>query len=149
MRKEFEMSSASIAGTAPQDQRGPASSLDRYVASAAKADIPGAAEEPRERDAVAGLKPCPFCGSMNIDPEGWASTDRAGPACDDCSGSADTVELWNTRPAEAEILAALQEFVAVCRRHLDTCGAMSADQAIAYGQAVAALHKATATGAPS
>lgn len=44
------------------------------------------------------LLPCPFCGSENIDPEGWASIERAGPACDDCSGSADTVELWNSRP---------------------------------------------------
>jgi hypothetical protein len=44
------------------------------------------------------LMPCPFCGSQNIDPEGWASTDRAGPACDDCAGTADTVELWNKRP---------------------------------------------------
>lgn len=45
------------------------------------------------------LLPCPFCGSADIDPEGWASTDRAGPACNNCSGSADTVELWNSRPA--------------------------------------------------
>jgi len=44
------------------------------------------------------LLPCPFCGSTNIDPEGWASTERAGPACDDCAGTADTVELWNKRP---------------------------------------------------
>lgn len=44
------------------------------------------------------LLPCPFCGSANIDPEGWVSTERKGPACDDCSGSADTVELWNRRP---------------------------------------------------
>ena len=47
------------------------------------------------------LLPCPFCGSTNIDPEGWASPDRSGPACDDCSGSADTVELWNSRPQAA------------------------------------------------
>lgn len=44
------------------------------------------------------LLPCPFCASKNIDPEGWASTERAGPACDDCAGTADTVELWNSRP---------------------------------------------------
>lgn len=41
---------------------------------------------------------CPFCGSSNIDPQGWASTERSGPACDDCGASADTVELWNNRP---------------------------------------------------
>lgn len=41
------------------------------------------------------LAPCPFCGSRHIDPEGWASIDRKGPACDDCGATADTVELWN------------------------------------------------------
>lgn len=44
------------------------------------------------------LLPCPFCGSKNIDPEGWASAERSGPACDDCAGTADTIELWNSRP---------------------------------------------------
>lgn len=51
------------------------------------------------------LLPCPFCGSKEIDPRGWASTDSAGPACDDCGGATgdvgDTLEenirLWNTR----------------------------------------------------
>lgn len=51
------------------------------------------------------LKACPFCGSNDIDPEGWASTDRAGPACMNCSGSADTVELWNARPLEDSLRA--------------------------------------------
>ena len=50
---------------------------------------------------MTNLLPCPFCGSVNIDPKGWASTDRAGPACDDCGGTADTVELWNSRPLAA------------------------------------------------
>jgi hypothetical protein len=67
---------------------------------------------------VYSLLPCPFCGSNNVDPEGWGSTDRAGPACDDCAGTADTVELWNTRPLEQKksievdigaAVAALQE----------------------------------------
>lgn len=49
-------------------------------------------------DVVERLLPCPFCGGTNIDPEGWASTERKGPACDDCAGCADTVELWNSRP---------------------------------------------------
>jgi hypothetical protein len=51
------------------------------------------------------LLPCPFCGSTNIDAEGWASSERAGPACDDCSGTADTVTLWNRRPAANRIEA--------------------------------------------
>lgn len=53
-----------------------------------------------QQDEREKLLPCPFCGSKNIDAKGWASTDRSGPACDDCGGSADTVELWNSRPAQ-------------------------------------------------
>lgn len=55
------------------------------------------------------LKPCPFCGSTNVDPEGWSGlnvddhTPRKGPACDDCNASADSVDQWNTRPHEAEL----------------------------------------------
>ena len=51
-------------------------------------------------DSGIALKPCPVCGSTNIDPEGWKSMLSVGPACDDCNGSAETVELWNTRPSE-------------------------------------------------
>lgn len=43
------------------------------------------------------LLPCPFCGPNDIDPEGWVSTDSAGPACNDCSASAQSVEAWSRR----------------------------------------------------
>lgn len=49
------------------------------------------------------LLPCPFCGSTNIDPEGWVAQNpdgserRSGPACDDCVASAASVDLWNKR----------------------------------------------------
>lgn len=49
------------------------------------------------------LLTCPFCGSPNIDPEGWVSINqdgtqkKSGPACDECGGSAESVERWNTR----------------------------------------------------
>lgn len=51
------------------------------------------------------LKPCPFCGSKSIDEKGWASTDSAGPACDDCGAGAggvnstlaENIAHWNTR----------------------------------------------------
>lgn len=58
------------------------------------------------------LAPCPFCGSRDIDPEGWASggcqcpddahavmqcASRTGPACDDCGATAESVEKWNQR----------------------------------------------------
>jgi hypothetical protein len=54
------------------------------------------------------LKPCPFCGSANVDPEGWASLVSSGPACDDCgAGSPHTIRstleentaAWNDRAA--------------------------------------------------
>lgn len=62
------------------------------------------------------LAPCPFCGSASIDPAGWASTDRSGPACDDCGGSADTVELWNSRPAQRTPSEALREAARDCKK---------------------------------
>jgi hypothetical protein len=49
------------------------------------------------------LKPCPFCGSKDIDPAGWMSAADSGPACDDCGASAGTINgrdnlaAWNTR----------------------------------------------------
>lgn len=54
------------------------------------------------------LKPCPFCGSLNIDPEGWASTESKGPACDECGASAggplkppeENIALWNSRQTQ-------------------------------------------------
>ena len=58
----------------------------------------------------AQMKRCPFCGSANVDPQGWASRDpdaqvsssnREGPACDDCGATADTLEMWNRRASEA------------------------------------------------
>lgn len=69
------------------------------------------------------LLPCPFCGSTNIDSEGWMSCEpdgsdkKTGPACDDCAGSTESVERWNTRAApsspvvgrEGMVLAALHK----------------------------------------
>lgn len=54
---------------------------------------------------LAKLTPCPFCGSANIDPLGWASTESAGPACDECGASVGSVKqtpeqnvtAWNLR----------------------------------------------------
>lgn len=47
---------------------------------------------------VSELLPCPFCGSKNIDPEGWMDGERnIGPVCDDCGASAERVEAWNSR----------------------------------------------------
>jgi hypothetical protein len=51
------------------------------------------------------LKPCPFCGCADIDPEGWMSkglvSAECGPSCMSCSSAADTNELWNSRPLES------------------------------------------------
>jgi hypothetical protein len=57
---------------------------------------------PPNRSPFKPMLSCPFCGGANIDPEGWASTDRKGPACDDCGGSADTVALWNGDRSELD-----------------------------------------------
>ena len=43
------------------------------------------------------LKPCPFCGHKEIDPRGWASADKHGPACDWCGATAETEREWNLR----------------------------------------------------
>ena len=52
------------------------------------------------------LLPCPFCGSSEVDPNGWyRMTDKVfgsgcvefGPACDECGSIARTVAAWNTR----------------------------------------------------
>jgi hypothetical protein len=62
-------------------------------------------DEPRDMTATPReptLKPCPFCGSSNIDPAGWMDGDgNAGPACDDCGASAESVDAWNRRVAPA------------------------------------------------
>jgi hypothetical protein len=71
------------------------------------------------------LLPCPFCGSKNIDPKGWASTDRAGPACDDCAGSADTVEIWNTRPGAKHIEVDIGAAAAALQSSPELCAMMN------------------------
>lgn len=70
------------------------------------------------------LKPCPFCGSQTIDPEGWASTARKGPACDECGSSADTVAEWNTRPEEDRLRATLKGVEIALARDGDLDAAM-------------------------
>lgn len=80
--------------------------------TAANADHEKPCPSPEYRGA---LKACPFCGSPDVDPEGWSSggcqcpdaaahevmqcSVRRGPACDDCGALAETVERWNTRVA--------------------------------------------------
>lgn len=59
------------------------------------------------------LKPCPFCGSSNVDPEGWAAlgtrSTRHGPACDDCGASAESVAAWNRRAPDTALLEQVKE----------------------------------------
>ena len=54
------------------------------------------------------LLPCPFCGSHNVDPEGWLGSVEAnrldlrrGPECMGCGAAAKTVKLWNQRSSLA------------------------------------------------
>jgi hypothetical protein len=46
------------------------------------------------------LKPCPFCGSTDIDATGWASLLKVGPVCNSCGACADSPERWNRRAPE-------------------------------------------------
>ena len=70
---------------------------DNYISDGRHVDYIG----PRDQK----LLPCPFCGSSNVDPKGWATLpqyantpeERSGPACDDCGASARTIKIWNTR----------------------------------------------------
>lgn len=48
-----------------------------------------------------GIKPCPFCGSEDVDPIGWLDgSGRRGPECSDCGATARSKEGWNKRAGE-------------------------------------------------
>lgn len=46
------------------------------------------------------LRPCPFCGFEEIDPEYWMTTQGCGPGCPKCSATAEDVTKWNTRASD-------------------------------------------------
>jgi hypothetical protein len=49
------------------------------------------------------LLPCPFCGSTDIDAKGWMNGEgKTGPECEGCGATAESVDLWNTRPLATE-----------------------------------------------
>ncbi|MDT8895443.1 hypothetical protein RSO41_12330 [Halomonas sp. I1] len=44
------------------------------------------------------LKPCPFCGSRDVDPDGWLNgLGERGPECLSCGATGPTVKRWNSR----------------------------------------------------
>lgn len=44
------------------------------------------------------LKPCPFCGSGDVDAEGWLNGQgQRGPECLECGATAQSAEAWNRR----------------------------------------------------
>jgi len=44
------------------------------------------------------LKRCLFCGSKNVDADGWKTRGgTTGPQCIDCGATAESVEQWNDR----------------------------------------------------
>lgn len=102
-----------------------------------------------------GLLPCPFCGSLEIDPEGWSSTDTKGPACDDCGASAgevsknhaENIAAWNQRttlrtpavPAGVtvrELCEAIHDMDSIICHHTECCCVICDDHAatIAFAQ---------------
>lgn len=72
------------------------------------------------------IEPCPFCGSEHVDALGWASTESAGPACDDCGASAGSVkntpeqnlDAWNKRSPQpaGERVKGLEQLSAAIQR---------------------------------
>lgn len=41
---------------------------------------------------------CIFCGSDNVDDNGWKTGDgTTGPQCQSCGATGESVELWNNR----------------------------------------------------
>lgn len=49
------------------------------------------------------LKPCPFCGSTDIDPEFWLNGEgKSGPGCMECGATGPSIEVWNTRASQAQ-----------------------------------------------
>lgn len=47
------------------------------------------------------MKPCPFCGCKDIDPEFWMTTTGCGPGCTQCAATAENVVAWNKRSNQA------------------------------------------------
>jgi hypothetical protein len=97
------------------------------------------------------MLPCPFCGSTNIDPEGWVSTERKGPACDDCAACADTVEIWNTRASLSQAGAgggvdALREAAEEFCRRVEAGEVRSKRSYAAFKAALAALAASPSAG---
>lgn len=47
---------------------------------------------------MAELKPCPFCGTDDIDLAGWTDDKgNSGPLCNGCNAMAEGVDAWNRR----------------------------------------------------
>lgn len=63
-------------------------------------------------EAAGYILECPFCGSDDVDARGWKSNDgKTGPACNNCNGTADTIDLWNGRFAKGiDVVATLSKF---------------------------------------
>jgi Lar family restriction alleviation protein len=71
------------------------------------------------------LKPCPFCGSDNIEiyPTGYGRPPKWAVMCDNCQaegpvdlGESGAVEQWNTRPSEKEYEIEFDNYVRECGR---------------------------------
>ena len=75
------------------------------------------------------LRPCPFCGGIDIDPEFFHCDGLDGPGCNDCGATAPNLERWNARPAENALAAALnraREDIGVLHEAADAVARISA-----------------------
>lgn len=96
------------------------------------------------------LRPCPFCGSSDIDGRGWLSGDGgAGPQCMNCGATAEP-QWWNTRAPEpgqaGELVDDLQfakrkmeEFIKACKSPDKFC--LECDMAQSSIDAIVALQQ--------
>lgn len=63
------------------------------------------------------LKPCPFCGSADIEHDAWASLTAEGPGCNECGATAETDEAWNQRAAAPKLPAGQQGDFKLLTKH--------------------------------
>jgi Lar family restriction alleviation protein len=125
--------------------------INEVAAASDRLPMPSVSTQPD----IPELKPCPFCGSKNIDAEGWAGKRNGeddgelvyGPACDDCGAAAgevgktteENIAAWNTRSLEARLETQLAEHFKHVQQFLTDMYATMIDPVEASGLKVAEL----------
>jgi hypothetical protein len=70
-----------------------------------------------EQKVTPDLSPCPFCGSSDVDGNGWADgKGDTGPQCLFCGATAESVAMWNNR-CSCPVLDGVQVTGSACPVH--------------------------------